>query len=105
MDFLLAYCIVLFQSIEVVGGMLGGLLAWPVSIALGRQTALIVGGIPSLCGWLLMSYSVQITGSRAEFITVILTARVLTGFGAGWASFYVSVSTDYLHSQVYVLLL
>lgn len=77
----------------MAGGIFGGLFAWPVSSSLGRQPSLTLGGILFLCGWLLISYSVQITESRAAFMTVLLTGRVLNGVASGWSSFYVPVRT------------
>ena len=82
----------LWQAIELAGGSIGGPIAWLVSDGLGRQTALTTGGIPALCGWLMISYAPLITGSRAAFLTVLFTGRFLTGVGVGWAIFCVSVS-------------
>lgn len=73
--------------------MFGGLLAWPVSDFLGRQAALIIGGIPALIGWLFIANAVQIF-NRAAFLFVLFSGRVLTGFAAGWSIFCVSVSND-----------
>ncbi len=72
--------------------MFGGLFAWPLSDGLGRQTALTVSGIPFFCGWVMISYSIRITGSRAAFLTVILTGRFVVGLGAGWSLLSASVS-------------
>ena len=83
--------ITLFQSIAVLGAIFGSLLTWPVSDNFGRQTALKVGGVPSLCGWLLLSNSVRITESFAGFQAALLTGRFLTGFGVGWSLPTVSV--------------
>ena len=81
----------LLQALELAGGTLIGPLAWIISDGLGRQTALITGGIPALCGWLMISYAPQITGNRAAFLTVLLTGRFLTGLGSAWSLFCVSV--------------
>ena len=82
----------MLQTITVIGGMTGGLLAVPVADKLGRRIALIVGGIPSFCGWVLLAGSVWVTDSRAGFLTVLLTGRFLTGLSTGWSLLMVIVS-------------
>lgn len=76
--------------------MFGGLFAWPVSELLGRQTALMLGGVPFLTGWVFIANAVQITHSRVGFLGMLFTGRMLTGFGTGWSIFSASVST-YIH--------
>ncbi len=71
---------------------MGGLLAWPISDLLGRQAALMLGGVPFLIGWILISNAIQFTVSRAGFLTFLLLGRFLTGVGTGWSVFSVSVS-------------
>ena len=50
-----------------VGGIFGGLFAWPVADSLGRQAALIIGGVPGLIGWLLISLSILFSSSLGFF--------------------------------------
>ena len=75
-------CNTLHKALELAGGTFGGLLPWLSSDGLGRQTSLTAGGIPALCGWLMISYTPQITGSRAAFLTVLFTGRFLTDIGS-----------------------
>ncbi len=67
-------------------------MAWPVSDHYGRQAALIVGGIPSLAGWLLIANAPLVTGSQAGFLVVLFSGRILAGFATGWSIFCASVS-------------
>ena len=76
-----------------VGATLGGFLAWPVADYLGRQAALIIGGVPGLIGWLAISLSVLFS-SRTGFLVMVYIGRVLTGIGSGWSVYCVSVSID-----------
>ena len=86
----------LTQALVLIGGAFGGLLAWPASIGLGRQPTLSVGGILFLCGWLMISYSPQITESRAAFLTILLAGRFITGIASGWVRFSGSVRKLFL---------
>lgn len=81
-----------FQAFGPVGAMFGGLVAWPVSDMLGRQAALMLGGVPALVGWLLIAFS-NLANSSQAFLGVIYVGRIFTGFSAGWCIFCVSVST------------
>ena len=71
--------------------MFGGLVAWPISELLGRQAALMLGGVPALAGWLMITYS-NLASSSSAFLGVIFVGRLLTGFSTGWSIFCVSVS-------------
>ena len=82
----------ILQGIGPFGAMFGGLVAWPVSDHYGRQAALIVGGIPSLTGWLMLANAIQVTTSRAGFLVLLFSGRFLTGFATGWSIFCASVS-------------
>ena len=73
-----------------VGGIFGGLFAWPVADSLGRQAALIIGGVPGLIGWLLISLSILFSSSLGFFL-MVYAGRVLTGFASGWSIYCVSV--------------
>ena len=81
----------LFQTFGPIGGLFGGLVAWPISELLGRQAALMLSGVPALAGWLMITYSALTTTSSA-FLGLLYVGRVLTGFSTGWAVFCVSVS-------------
>ena len=82
------------QTLSVFGAFVGSFLAWPAIDFFGRQKALKLGGIPALCGWLLISNSVRVTGSTAAFLTVLFLGRILTGVSLGWSIFVVSVSSS-----------
>lgn len=93
------YCIVVFLFVQAtvpLGAILGGLFAWPVADYLGRQAALIIGGVPSLIGWLLISLAVLFE-SKIGFFAMIFVGRSFTGFASGWNIYCVSVSFVVLH--------
>jgi MFS family permease len=73
--------------------MLGGIFAWPVADYLGRQAALMIGGIPGFVGWILISLSVLFS-RRMDFFAMVYAGRALTGFSAGWSIYCVSVSIE-----------
>ena len=73
------------------GAIFGGLFAWPVADFLGRQAALIIGGIPGLIGWLMISLSILFT-SKVGFFSMVFVGRGLSGFSTGWSIYCVSVS-------------
>lgn len=52
----------------------------------------MIGGIPALTGWLMISLSSLITNNDNAFLGVILTGRLFTGLSVGWFFFCVSVS-------------
>ena len=79
------------QATVPLGAILGGLFAWPVADYLGRQAALMIGGVPSLIGWLLISLAVLFE-SRYGFFAMIFVGRSFTGFASGWNIYCVSVS-------------
>ena len=79
------------QATVPLGAILGGLFAWPVADYLGRQAALIIGGVPALIGWLLISLSI-LFDSQYGFFAMIFVGRSLTGFATGWNIYCVSVS-------------
>ena len=70
--------------------MFGGLVAWPVSDMLGRQAALMLGGVPAIAGWLMITYS-NLTTTHSAFLGMSYAGRLLTGFSTGWSVFCVSV--------------
>ena len=84
-------CLHLFQAFGPIGAMFGGLVAWPVSELLGRQAALMLGGVPALAGWLMITFS-NLANSSSAFFGIIYVGRLLTGFSTGWSIFCVSVS-------------
>ena len=85
------HCLFFLQAFGPIGAMFGGLVAWPVSDKLGRQAALMLGGVPALIGWLMITYSNLAETSQA-FLGVLYFGRILTGFSTGWCIFCVSVS-------------
>ena len=76
--------------------MFGSLIAFPLSDALGRKPALMLGGVPAFTGWLMIAVSCPITSSHIAFLGVILTGRLLTGISVGWFFFCASVSFRFL---------
>ena len=66
-------------------------MAWPVSELLGRQAALMLGGVPALAGWLMITYS-YLAHTSSNFLGIVYVGRLLTGFSTGWSIFCVSVS-------------
>ena len=79
------------QSFGALGAALGAPCAWPVSEWFGRKPALILGGVPGVIGWLMITYAHYIP-SESGFLAVLLLGRILTGFQVGWSVFCVSVS-------------
>ena len=73
-------------------------MAWPVSELLGRQAALMLGGVPALAGWLMITYS-SLANSSNAFLGIIYVGRLLTGFSTGWSIFCVSVSVLYNNTE------
>jgi len=62
---------------------------------LGRQPALMIGGIPAITGWLVLTYAPfanNYTGPTSGFLALLLFGRLFTGFSAGWSIYCVSVS-------------
>ena len=66
-------------------------MAWPISDHFGRQAVLIVGGVPFLCGWVLLANAINITQSRAGFLALLFSGRLLAGFATGWSIYAASV--------------
>lgn len=81
----------LLQALGPAGAAFGGPFAWPASEWLGRQPALMLGGIPAVIGWLMVTYA-HFAQSLSGFLAVLLLGRAMTGFAAGWLVFCVSVS-------------
>ena len=66
-------------------------MAWPVSDHFGRKAALIVGGVPFFCGWVMIANAIQITQNRAGFLFLLFGGRIVAGFATGWSIFCASV--------------
>jgi len=84
------------QAFLPLGAVFGGLFAWPVTELLGRQPALMIGGLPAICGWLFITYARLLnnyfTGPTSSFVAFLLLGRLFIGFATGWSIFCVSVS-------------
>ena len=74
-----------------MGAIFGGPVAWPLCDKFGRQATLMLGGVPSLIGWILMA-NAHIISNREIFIVMLLVGRFLAGLSVGWSIFCVSVS-------------
>lgn len=70
--------------------MFGGPIAWPLSERFGRQATMMLSGLPSVFGWVLLA-NAQIF-PEAAFVPVLLVGRFFTGLAVGWAVFGISVS-------------
>ncbi|CAF0893742.1 unnamed protein product [Adineta steineri] len=68
-------------SVVALGGVLGGLLATPLSDRFGRKTGLLLNNIPAVIGSVLMVLS-KFIGSFEAFIV----GRILIGFAAGFGT-------------------
>jgi len=88
------------QAFLSLGAVFGGLFAWPVTELLGRQPALMIGGVPAITGWLFITYarfllnysSGPSSGPTDGFVAFLLLGRLFTGFATGWSIYCVSVS-------------
>ena len=88
------HLVISLQAIAFIGFISGSLCAWPAADYFGRQRALKIGGIVSLCGWLFLYNSIRVTESAAGFQALLFTGRILTGFATGWFFPTVTVSID-----------
>ena len=79
------------QSFGALGAALGAPCAWPVSEWFGRKPALMLGGVPGVIGWLMITYAHYVP-IESGFLAILLVGRILTGFQAGWSVFCISVS-------------
>ncbi len=70
-------------------------MAWPFSDRFGRKLALMMGGIPTIIGWLLIAFA-HFPRSRDGFLAMLFIGRLVAGLGAGWLVFGVSVSVNTL---------
>lgn len=64
----------------------------------------MIGGVPALIGWLMISLSSLITNNHNAFLGVILTGRLLTGLSVGWFFFCVSVSIKFFIFRTFSIL-
>ena len=69
------------------GGPIGGFIAdhW------GRKMSLMLGGVPYLIGYLMLSYAHYLP-TAVGFKCLILIGRFITGVGMGWSYNVCSVS-------------
>ena len=78
-----------------LGALVGGPVAGLISDNFGRQTALVLIGLPSALGWLSLTVSGWFTtGAFANFFALLLVGRIVSGFASGWASLVVPVSSS-----------
>ncbi|CAF3404240.1 unnamed protein product [Rotaria sp. Silwood1] len=68
-------------SVIALGGVLGGLLATPLSDRFGRKTGLLLNNIPAVIGSILMVISKFIASFEA-----FIVGRILIGFSAGFGA-------------------
>ena len=91
-----------------LGALLGGPMAGLLSDRLGRKMTLLLGGLPSMVGWLLVAYSyiplVDIGGTFDQFYSLLLIGRFFTGVSMGWYSLIVPVSSTILCTCVHLRL-
>ena len=87
----LAMWVFSLQSFGALGAALGAPCAWPITEWFGRKPALMLGGVPGVIGWLMITCGHYVP-SQSGFLVVLLLGRILTGFQAGWSVFCVSVS-------------
>ncbi len=71
--------------------MFGGPIAWPLSERYGRQVTLMLSGVPSVLGWVLLANAHLYIPA---FVPLLLVGRFLTGLAVGWAVFGISVSIN-----------
>ena len=83
------------QAFGALGALFGGPVAWPISDFFGRKVALMLGGVPTLIGWVFIVLA-HFPAAEGGFISMILIGRFLTGFGGGWFIFCVSVSGEFV---------
>ena len=83
----------ILQAFFPLGAIFGGPFAYPAAEKLGRQPALIIGGIPTISGWLMMTYAWFFGENHQGFLALLLLGRLVTGFATGWSIFCVSVSS------------
>lgn len=80
----------LFAAFGAVGAIFGGPIAWPLSEKFGRQAALMLSGLPSVIGWVLIA-NAHSCDTKVAFVVVLLIGRFLTGLATGWSIFGISV--------------
>ena len=67
-----------------VGAIFGGPIAGWIADHLGRKAALMLVGIPYLCGYLMIVYS-HMSSNAVVFKIILMLGRFLTGVGLGWS--------------------
>lgn len=83
------------QAFGAIGAIFGGPVAWPLSEKFGRQATLMLSGLPSVIGWVLIANAHVIMDTQG-FYAVLLAGRLLTGFATGWAIFGISVNKGFV---------
>ena len=90
---IIRFLILILQAFFPLGAIFGGLFAYPAAEILGRHPSLIIGGIPTISGWLMITYAWLFDTNHQGFLALLLLGRFFTGFAAGWSIFCVSVSS------------
>ena len=84
MNIVHAKLFMILQALAPVGAMFGAPLSGFLADRWGRKDALVVGGVPYLIGYLILSYA-HYMPTALGFKALALTGRFLTGVGMGWA--------------------
>lgn len=79
------------KAMYPLGALFGGLFAGWASDVFGRKRAILIGNVPQLIGWILISVAHRTPGHKG-FLAVILLGRFIAGLGVGWNSLCVPVS-------------
>lgn len=80
------------QALSQVGALFGGPIGGFVADRFGRKCSMLFSGLPYLVGYMIISYA-HYSPWAVVFQTLLLFGRFVSGFGMGWASAVVSVSS------------
>lgn len=68
-----------------VGAIFGGFLPGWMSDLYGRKMTVLLGGVPFLGGYIMITVA-HLFASAVTFKIILLLGRFLTGVGIGWSS-------------------
>ena len=98
-DVIYIYCINIhlfhLQVLLSVGGLVGSLVGGWVADYAGRKTSLVLFGIPSSLGWLMIVLTLITDGPA--FRPLLYGGRLFIGFSIGYVSLCVPVRIDVYH--------